>query len=268
MKIIDLNADVGEGIGAASIAADSALLALVSSANISCGAHAGDESTIRAVIDRALKLGCAVGAHPSFPDREDFGRREFDLPPAEIQAQVTAQVNYLQRLVQEQGGTLHHVKPHGALYNLAARSEPVAAAIVAGIMAVNPRLIVVGLAGGRLIDAALQAGMPVAREAFADRAYQDDGTLAPRSLAGAVHHDPERVVQQVRELLGGRITTLSGSTIALQADTICLHGDTPGALEFAPGIRELLIREGYTISATDTVENAKTSPQMNTDTHR
>lgn len=268
MHTIDLNADVGEGVGPASVAADAALLALVSSANISCGAHAGDEPTIRAVIEHALQLGCAIGAHPSFADREDFGRRELNLPPAAIQAQVTAQVNYLQRLVQEQGGTINHVKPHGALYNLAARSESIAAAIVAGIMAVDPRLIVVGLAGGRLIDAALQAGMSVAREAFADRAYQDDGTLAPRSLPGTVHHDPERVVQQVRELLGGSVTTLSGSTFALQADTICLHGDTPGALEFARGIRELLIREGYTISAKYLVENAKTSPQRNTDTPR
>jgi UPF0271 protein len=249
MNTIDLNADVGEGVGAASVAADAALLALVSSANISCGAHAGDEPTIRAVIERAIELGCAIGAHPSFTDRAHFGRRELDLPPAEIQALVTAQVTYLQGLVHEQGGSLHHVKPHGALYNLAARSEPVATAIVAGIKATDPRLIVVGLAGSRLIDAALQAGMRVAREAFADRAYQDDGTLASRSLAGSVHHDVERVVAQVRELLRGRVTTLSDNTIALQADTICLHGDTPGALEFARCIRELLIREGYAITS-------------------
>ncbi len=249
MKSIDLNADVGEGIGAASVAADAALLALVSSANISCWAHAGDEPTILAVIDRAIAAGCVLGAHPSFPDREHFGRRELQLPPAEIQALVNEQVTYLQGLVQQRGGTLRHVKPHGALYNIAARSEPVAAAIVAGIKAVDPHLIVVGLAGGRLIDAALLAGMRAAREAFADRAYQDDGALAPRSLPGAVHHDPERVVSQVRQILAGLVQTLSGVMIPLAADTICLHGDTPGALEFAQCIHQLLTNKGYAISA-------------------
>lgn len=251
MKTIDLNADVGEGIGEASVAADAALLALVSSANISCGAHAGDEETIQAVIDRALAAGCALGAHPSFPDRAHFGRRELDLPPAEIQAFVTEQVAYLQGLVQQRGGTLHHVKPHGALYNIAARSEPIAAAIVAGIKAVDPRLIVVGLAGGRLIDAALQAGIPAAREAFADRAYQDDGALTPRSLPAAVHHDPARVVAQVRQILAGSVQTLSGKLIPLPADTICLHGDTPRALEFAQHLHDMLTHEGYTISAAE-----------------
>lgn len=249
MKTIDLNADVGEGVGPASVAADAALLALVSSANISCGAHAGDEPTILAVIDQAIKAGCALGAHPSFLDRAEFGRCELDLPPAEIQTLVTAQVTYLQGLVQQRGGILGHVKPHGALYNMAARSEPVAAAIVAAIKATDPRLIVVGLAGSRLIDAALHAGMRVAREAFADRTYLDDGTLAPRSLAGAVQHDPERVVNQVRQILAGKVETLSGKTIPLQAETICLHGDTPGALEFAQRVHTMLTREGYVISA-------------------
>jgi UPF0271 protein len=249
MKTIDLNADVGEGIGPASIAADAALLALVSSANISCGAHAGDEETILAVIGHALAAGCALGAHPSFPDRAHFGRVELDLPPAEIQAFVAEQVAYLQDLSKQRGGILRHVKPHGALYNIAARSEPVAAAIVAGIKAVDPRLIVFGLAGGRLIDAAMQAGMPTAREAFADRAYQADGTLAPRSLPGAVHHDPECVITQVRQILGGSVPTLAGTMIALRAETICLHGDTPGALDFAQHIHTMLTQEGYSISA-------------------
>jgi UPF0271 protein len=250
MKSIDLNADVGEGIGPASVTADAALLALVSSANISCGAHAGDEETILAVIDRAIAAGCALGAHPSFLDREHFGRREQDLPPAEIQAFVAEQVAYLKGLCQQRGGTLRHVKPHGALYNIAARSEPIAAAIVAGIKAVDPRLIIVGLAGGRLIDAALQAGMHAAREAFADRAYQDDGALAPRSLSGAVHHDPAQVVAQVRQILAGSVLTLSGAMIPLAVETICLHGDTPGALEFARRIHTMLTQEGYIISGT------------------
>ena len=249
MKSIDLNADVAEGTGAASVAADAALLALVSSANICCGAHAGDVATILAVIEQAIALNCALGAHPSFPDRENFGRRELDVPPAIIQEFVTEQVSELQGLVEQLGGTLRHVKPHGALYNLAARSEPVAAAIVQAIKTVDSRLIVVGLAGGRLIDAAFAAGLPAAREAFADRAYQADGALAPRSLPGAVHHEPERVVAQVRQILAGSVTTLGGSVIRLQAETICLHGDTPGALEFARRIHTMLSQSGYTISA-------------------
>ncbi len=249
MHSIDLNADVGEGIGAASVASDAALLALVSSANICCGAHAGDIDTILAVIEQAIALNCTLGAHPSFPDREHFGRRELDLSPAVIQAFLTAQVAESQGLVARLGWTLRHVKPHGALYNLAARSEPVAAAIVRAIKTVDPRLIVVGLAGGRLIDAAIAAGMTPAREAFADRAYQVDGALVPRSLPGSVHHDAERAVTQVRQILTGSVTTLDGSAIPLQADTICLHGDTPGALEFARRIHTLLIESGYTISA-------------------
>lgn len=249
MKTIDLNADVGEGTGAASVAADAELLRLVSSANISCGAHAGDADTIQQVIEHAISTGCALGAHPSFPDRENFGRRELNLPPAVIQEFVTQQVAELKATAERLGGTLRHVKPHGALYNLAAHNEPVATAIVQGIKTVDPQLIVVGLAGGRLIDAAAAAGMQVAREAFADRAYQADGALAARSLSGSVHHDPERVVEQVRQILAGSVTTLDGSRIQLHADTICLHGDTPGALEFARRIHTLLSQQGYSISA-------------------
>lgn len=251
MKSIDLNADVGEGSGPASVAADSELLRLVSSANISCGAHAGDGDTIQAVIARAIALNCALGAHPSFPDREHFGRRELDLPATMIQEFVTEQVAELRGIVKQLGGTLHHVKPHGALYNLAARSEPIAAAIVAGIKTVDPELIVVGLAGGRMIDAATVAGMRAAREAFADRAYQFDGTLAPRAMPGSVHHDPAAVVEQVRQILRGQVQTLQGTSIRLQADTICLHGDTPGALEFAKQIHTLLTQAGYSIGAAE-----------------
>ncbi len=249
MKTIDLNADVGEGTGAASVAADAELLRLVSSANISCGAHAGDVDSILAVIEQAISLRCALGAHPSFPDREHFGRRELDLPPAVIQKFVTEQVAELQGLVARLGGSLRHVKPHGALYNLAARSEPVAAAIVQGIKTVDPQLTVVGMAGGRLIDAALAAGMRAAREAFADRAYQADGALTPRSWPGAVHDDPLRVVEQVRQILAGSVQTLDGAVIKLQADTICLHGDTPGALEFVRRIHAMLTEMDFSISA-------------------
>jgi UPF0271 protein len=249
MKSIDLNADVGEGIGAASVASDAELLALVSSANISCGAHAGDTATIRAVIEQAIRLGCALGAHPSFPDPENFGRHELEMSPAEIQACVTEQVALLQGLVQQFGGTLRHVKPHGALYNLAARTKPVAEAIVQGIKTINPQLIVVGFAGSCLVDAAEAARMKTAHEAFADRAYQADGALAPRSLPGSVYHDPERVGEQVRQILAGTVQAIDGSFLKLRADTICLHGDTPGAWEFARRTHTMLSQEGYSIRA-------------------
>jgi len=237
---VDLNADLGEGAPD-----DAELLALVSSANIACGWHAGDARLMQATVAAALERGVAIGAHPSYPDRENFGRSEMQLSPEQVRADVIYQVGALDALVRAAGGRLHHVKPHGALYNQAARDPALASAIAAAVLDINPSLAIYGLAGGELLEAAEHAGLRAVAEVFADRGYRADGSLVPRSQPGALIHDTdEAVARTLRMVREGVVRAVSGEIVPLRAQTICLHGDGPHALAFARAIRQALNQAG------------------------
>jgi UPF0271 protein len=237
---VDLNADLGEGAPD-----DAALLALVSSANIACGWHAGDARLMQATVAAALARGVAIGAHPSFPDRENFGRSEMQLAPDAVRADLIYQIGALDALVRAQGGCLHHVKPHGALYNQAARDPVLADAIASAVRAVHPSLVVYGLAGGELLRAAERAGLRAIAEVFADRGYRADGSLVPRSEPGAHIDDvDETVARTLRMVREGVVVAVTGETVPLQAQTLCLHGDGPHALAFARAIHTALTAAG------------------------
>lgn len=242
---IDLNADLGEGCGN-----DAALLKLVSSANIACGFHAGDAQTMRECVQEALKNGVAVGAHPSFPDRENFGRSAMQLPPQTVYAQTLYQCGALAAIVRAEGGRMVHVKPHGMLYNQAAVDPILAEAIARAVRDCDPSLILVGLAGSELIRAAEYLQLTTREEVFADRAYQDDGTLVPRSQPGALITDDEAALTQTLGMvLSGKVKSINGRDVALRAQTVCLHGDGEHALAFARRLREAFDRSGIVVSA-------------------
>lgn len=242
---VDLNADLGEGAPD-----DAELLALVSSANIACGWHAGDARLMQATVRAALAHGVAIGAHPSYADREHFGRRELQLPPEDVRADLIYQIGALQALVRAEGGQLQHVKPHGALYNQAARDPALADAVATAVCAVDAGLALVGLAGSELLRAAKRAGLRAVSEVFADRGYHADGSLVPRSQPGALIDDAAaataRALRMVRE---GVVVAVTGEVVALRADTVCLHGDGPHALVFARAIRTALINAGVQVAA-------------------
>jgi UPF0271 protein len=237
---VDLNADVGEGAGQ-----DAQLLPWLTSANVACGAHAGDEATFRTTVAQANALGIAIGAHPGFADRANFGRRELPIAPAAAAELVGAQVRWAQRLMAEAGGRLRHVKLHGGLYNLAARDRALAEAIAAEVKRADPQLILVGLAGSELTRAGEAAGLKVAHEAFADRSYRSDGSLTPRTEAGALILDEAAALAQVLRLVReGRVLARDGAEVRLRADTICLHGDGPRAVPLARHLRSGLAAAG------------------------
>ncbi|SCK39508.1 UPF0271 protein [Variovorax sp. HW608] len=243
---IDLNADLGEGCDN-----DEALLGLVSSANIACGWHAGDASTMRQCVRWAIDKGVAIGAHPSFPDRENFGRSTMNLPPEEIVAGMLYQIGALAAIVKAEGGTLAHVKPHGALYNQAVKDPVLADAICEAVRRFDPRLRFFGLAGSGMIAAAERAGLTPVEEVFADRGYQPDGSLVPRSQPGALIEEEERSLAQTLSLVRDhKVTAIDGSVVPVNAQTVCLHGDGAHALAFARRIRERLAAEGITVAAT------------------
>ena len=240
---VDLNADLGEGAPD-----DAELLALVSAVNIACGWHAGDARLMQATVAAALARGVALGAHPSYPDREHFGRREMQLPPDAVRADLVYQIGALQALVRAQGGRLHHVKPHGALYNQAARDPVLAEAVADAVRAVDPGLAVYGLAGGELLRAAERAGLRAVAEVFADRGYRADGSLVPRSEPGALVHDVgEAVARTLRMVREGVVQAVGGETVPLRAETVCLHGDGPHALAFARAIHAALAAAGVRV---------------------
>ena len=242
---IDLNADLGEGAGN-----DEALLGLVSSANIACGWHAGDAKTMRECARWAVANGVAIGAHPSFPDRENFGRSTMHLPPEEIYAGVLYQIGALAAIVKGEGGQLAHVKPHGQLYNQAVKDPVLADAIVAAVKAFDPGLKFFGLAGSGMITAAERAGLQAVEEVFADRGYMPDGSLVPRSQPGALIEDEEQSLGQTLSLVREhQVTAIDGSTVAVNAQSVCLHGDGAHALAFARRIRDRLTAEGIAIRA-------------------
>ncbi len=240
---IDLNADLGEGAPD-----DADLLALVSSANIACGWHAGDARLMQRTVAAALDRGVAIGAHPSYPDREHFGRREMALSPDDVRADLIYQIGALAALVRAQGGELHHVKPHGALYNQAARDPALADAIAAAVLDVDPSLALYGLAGSELLRAAVRAGLRPVAEVFADRGYGADGSLVPRSEPGAFVSDVDvAVARTLRMVRDGTVQAVTGETVRLRADTICLHGDGPHALAFARALRAALTAAGVDV---------------------
>jgi len=240
---IDLNADVGEGMD------DAALLPFVTSANVACGLHAGDPSVMDGTVALALSRGVRVGAHPGYPDRENFGRRAVEMAFDAIENLVLFQVAALDGFVRSRGGTLTHVKPHGALYHGGAEFPDVARAIAEGVRRFRTSLVLVGAAGSMLIEAGREADLPVAEEAFADRRYLPDGSLVPRGQPGAVITDPDESAEQALRLARDRsVVAADGSTIEIRADTICLHGDTPGAERIARRIHERFRTEGIRIA--------------------
>ena len=249
MRTIDLNSDLGEGYGAWTMGDDDAMLGIVSSANIACGFHAGDPLTIRATVDGAAARGVAVGAHVSYPDRVGFGRRPMDVTPAELTADVIYQIGALQGIARAAGTRVAYVKPHGALYNTIANDARQADAVIAAIREIDPSLVLMGLAGTRILDRAADAGLATVAEAFGDRAYTPDGQLVSRREKGAVLHDADAVAARMLRLATeGVIEAIDGSVLRLQADSICVHGDSAGAVEMARRIREELVSGGVTIA--------------------
>ena len=247
---MDLNADVGESFGSWRLGSDEDLMPLISSANIACGFHAGDPLVIRRTIDLALANGVAIGAHPGYPDLVGFGRRRLDMAADELEAAVEYQLAALSGMARAAGGDLRHVKPHGALYNTAAHDPAVADAIVRAVARISRDLIVVGLAGSALVASSRAVGLAVFSEAFADRAYEPDGRLRSRRLPGAVHDDPSVVVRQSLAIaMGHPVIAFDGSPIKISADTLCLHSDTPRAVELARAIRGAFQAHGIQVTA-------------------
>lgn len=241
MKRVDLNCDLGESFGAYTLGMDAAVIPHISSANVACGFHASDPLVMAKTVALAKEYGVAVGAHPGYPDLVGFGRRNLNVTPAEAKAMVQYQIGALQAFCTEHGVRLQHVKPHGAMYNMAARDRRLADAICQGICAVDPELILLGLSGSCLLEAGREAGLRCASEVFADRAYEDDGSLTPRGQAGAVITNEEEAVARVLQMvLQGTVQSRGGKTIAIQADSICLHGDGEKAVAFAQKIQKTL----------------------------
>lgn len=233
---IDLNCDMGEGMPN-----DAALMPYISSANIACGFHAGDEHTMKSTVKLCKDFGVRIGAHPSFPDRANFGRTMMEMSPEEIYKMVREQIQVLHKHASALGEKIHHVKPHGALYNASAKDPAIAKAIAQAVFDEDPNALLFGLSGSYSLAAAEALGLKTAHEVFGDRAYQADGSLVPRNQAHACLDQTEEVINQVKRMVQkGEVQAISGEIIPLRIDTICLHGDGPHALAFAQVIRELL----------------------------
>lgn len=241
MSQIDLNSDLGESFGAYTMGSDKEILDLATSANIACGFHAGDPSTMRQTVKMAIERGVGIGAHPGLPDLLGFGRRNMDVTSQEVYDMVVYQIGALYGFVKVEGGELQHVKPHGALYNMAAKNPALAKAIAQAVYKVDPNLILFGLSGSELIKAGAEIGLRTASEVFADRTYQQDGTLTPRRHPDALITDWQQAIQQVvRMVKEGTVKSLQGVDVKIKADTVCIHGDGPYALEFASQIKKCL----------------------------
>ncbi|MGC1620712.1 MAG: 5-oxoprolinase subunit PxpA [Candidatus Acidiferrum sp.] len=239
---IDLNCDMGEIPEAIADGTQEALLRSITSANIACGGHAGDAQTMRKTIEQALRAGVAIGAHPGYADRENFGRLELKMPAAQVAESVFEQVEALAEVAQSCGAAVAHVKPHGALYNQAVRNRELAQAIAAGVARWSREVVLVGLAGSPMLDAFREAGFIVAAEAFADRRYEPDGTLRSRKFEDALIRDPaEAGMQALNVVEYGVVTAMDGSKVAVAAQTICIHGDTPGATKIGAAVARTLL---------------------------
>ena len=247
---IDINSDVGESFGAYTIGHDSGLMKSITSANIAAGFHGGDPSVLRDTIRQAKTHGVAVGAHPGFPDLVGFGRRELNVTPKEAEDFVLYQVAAVAGVAAAEGVAMQHVKPHGALFNMAVRNAELSAAIARAVAAIDRSLILFGLPGSEILNAGRAAGLRVAAEVFADRAYEPDGSLASRRKPGSVIHDPDAVVARAVRMVKDRaVVAIDGSLVPLDADTICVHGDTPGSDMLAARIRAGLEAAGVTVRA-------------------
>ncbi|MFS4107465.1 LamB/YcsF family protein [Streptomyces sp. PD-S100-1] len=250
MTSIDLNADLGEGFGRWRLTDDEQLLSVVTSANVACGFHAGDAVTMRRVCELAAERGVRIGAQVSYRDLAGFGRRAMDVPPAELAAEVAYQIGALEVFARAAGARVAYVKPHGALYNRVVRDEEQAGAVVEGVLLADAALPVLGLPGSRLLELADKAGLPPVTEAFADRAYTEEGTLVPRGLEGAVITDPVAVLERsVRLARSGTVVSHRGAVVVVRARSLCLHGDTPGAVELARQVRGRLEAAGVRVEA-------------------
>lgn len=248
MYKVDLNCDVGESFGSFVVGNDDMLLDYITSANIACGSHAGDPSTMKRTVRKALEKNVAIGAHPGLPDLQGFGRREINISPEEAYDLVVYQIGALQAFVKSEGGKLQHVKPHGALFNMAAKNAALAEAIAEAVYKVEPELILFGLSGAELVKAGKRIGLRTANEVFSDRTYQHDGTLTSRLDKNALITDHETAAGQViRMVKENKVKTIQGQDISIQAETVCIHGDGETALEFARSIPEALRKAGVQV---------------------
>ena len=243
MKTIDLNCDLGEGIGN-----DELIMPYISSANIACGYHAGNETTMKQTVELCKRYNVAVGAHPSFPDKENFGRTDMLLHPGEIYEMIIKQISSLEKIAAVADVPVHHVKPHGALYNMAARDKMLAPFVALAILDTNSKYILYGLSGSYLIKEGKALGVKTASEVFADRTYKDDGSLTSRNKPGALIEETDKAVAQALQMVKeGTVTSINGKKVQIVAETICIHGDGEHAVEFAKAIREALVKEGIEI---------------------
>lgn len=247
---VDLNCDMGESYGIYKIGNDEAIFPYITSANIACGFHAGDAAVMKRTVKLALKYNVTIGAHPGLPDLQGFGRREMSITAEEAYDMVVYQIGALMAFVQSEGGLLRHVKPHGALYNMAAANAKLAEAIAEAVYKVNPMLVLYGLSGSELVRAGHKIGLRVANEVFADRTYQNDGSLTSRKLPNAlITEEGLAVAQSLRMITEGLVTSTEGLEVAIKADTICLHGDGAHAATFAAKIHTLLKEENIALQA-------------------
>jgi len=252
MLQIDLNSDMGESFGAYKIGGDEEIIQYVTTANVACGWHAGDPMVMDRVCRMAKERGVVVGAHPGYPDLMGFGRRKMNLSPLEIKNYVKYQIGALSAFTRTYGLKLHHVAPHGALGNLCEKDEPASKAVCEAILEVDPSLIVFYIAGTQLGKTAQEMGLQTAAEIFADRAYMDDLSLVPRSMAGAMITDEDLAIARcIRMVKEGRVVTLSGKDVDIHGDTLCVHGDGPKALAFVKRIREAFENEGIVVRSID-----------------
>ena len=244
MKLVDINSDLGESYGAFKVGNDQEVLKFISSANIACGYHAGDHNVMFETVRLAMEYGVQIGAHPGFPDLAGFGRRKMDLLPHEIYHLVTYQIGALAAVCKVSGTSIAHVKPHGALYNMAAKNRFIAEAIAQAVADLDSKLVLFGLAGSELVKAGEEKGLLVAQEVFADRTYQSDGTLTPRQQENALIHDPQVAVNRaIRMIKERKVTAIDGTEVEIKADTICVHGDGAQALEFVKELKQALVQE-------------------------
>jgi len=249
MSSIDINCDMGESFGSYRLGRDEEVLDYITSANIACGFHAGDPGTMRKTVLLALQKNVGIGAHPGFQDLIGFGRREIKVSPIEAYELVVYQIGALAAFVHAEGGKLQHVKPHGALFNMAAKNAELAAAIAEAVYKVNPELILFGLSGSELVKAGKQLGLRTANEVFSDRTYQHDGSLTPRPEALSLIKDQETAISQVVSIVKeGKVTSIQGTDVHLKANTICIHGDGETALEFAKNMMHTLTVQGIRIA--------------------
>jgi UPF0271 protein len=246
---VDVNSDLAEGFGRWTFGTDDDLLGIVSSANIACGFHAGDPGTIRHAVEVAVAHDVTIGAHVGYPDLQGFGRRRMDMAPQELTDAVIYQIGALSGIARVAGTEVRYVKPHGALYNTVVESTAQARAVVTAIVEIDPSLSVMGLPSSRLLTLAADAGLRTIDEAFVDRAYLPDGSLAPRSMDGAVLHDVDAIVARVvRMVTEGVVEAIDGSVLSLRPDSYCIHGDSPGAVAMGRRLKESLVERGYQLA--------------------